>query len=262
MARMTLWGMWLYRPEIVSGIKLPGTMDVTTFTDLLMEQCGDLYPYIQVPGRLQANIDTWFTAKQNDFQRMYDALMAEYSPIENYDRTEEHSDKLTHSGSDTDINKLGKTQTTKRTGTERVQNGGNDTTITTGTEAVSETGSETTTNSVSAYDATGFQPREQSQRSPGVTTTRTPDLTVINTPETQSTRTPDLQDVVQDGGQDELTTTYGHVEDRSIKIRAHGNIGVTTNQQMIEAEMQMRGNYNMYYVVIAAFEEHFLVQVY
>lgn len=48
---------------------------------------------------------------------------------------------------------------------------------------------------------------------------------------------------------------------RTHEGRTHGNIGVTTNQQMINQELQLR-MYDIYEVIAKKFEDDFLVQVY
>lgn len=278
MARMTLWGMTKYDPSLLDGIRLPEGMDVGLFKELLMEACGDLYPYYQVPPRLKSLIAAWFTARQTDIERMYASLSAEYNPIENYDRTEEHKDVLQHSGTDTDTNTLGTKEILKRTGTEDVTGHGEDVTIQQGTQKTEEQGTEKTvgsgqdtqTVSVSAYDAATYQPREQTVNAPGSTQTRTPnlittvtpDLTTIVTPESGTTRTPDLTDETSRSGSDSLQKEWGHKEDRTLNIRAHGNIGVTTNQEMILSELSLRQKNNLYYIVIGMFEDRFMSQVY
>lgn len=46
------------------------------------------------------------------------------------------------------------------------------------------------------------------------------------------------------------------------KGHIYGNIGVTTNQQMITAEMEMRVAYNMYTIICQSFKNNFCIQVY
>lgn len=58
--------------------------------------------------------------------------------------------------------------------------------------------------------------------------------------------------------QNEATTETGN---RSHTGRTHGNIGVTTNQQMIEAELRLR-TYDLYETIAELFERKFLIQVY
>lgn len=48
---------------------------------------------------------------------------------------------------------------------------------------------------------------------------------------------------------------------RKHKGRIHGNIGVTTNQQMIESELNLR-KYDLLLQMVMEFEEEFLIQVY
>ena len=52
--------------------------------------------------------------------------------------------------------------------------------------------------------------------------------------------------------------------DRSLEHDAHlyGNIGVTTNQQMIEGEMQMRTKYNLYDIATRMFANELLISIY
>lgn len=44
--------------------------------------------------------------------------------------------------------------------------------------------------------------------------------------------------------------------------RVHGNVGVTTNQQMIESEINLRTRFNLLDYVCGQFEKTFMVQVY
>lgn len=275
---MTLWGMQQIRPTLLTGVRLPEGMDREAFLQMMDYRVGAQYPRTQVPDILEGLISSWFILRGPGFQRMYDALTAQYDPIENYDRSEVRTDKLTHSGRDTDTNSLGSSTTLKRTGTEEVAStgtetrhtGGLETMHTSGTDTTQQSGTDTTETQVSAYDADSYVPREKTTRSPGVTDTRTPnlteertpDLTEERTPDLKDVRTPDLTDVTTNSGEDTRTTDYGHIEDRREEIRAHGNIGVTTNQQMIEAEVAMRIQLDMTDIIIGLFEQEFLSRVY
>lgn len=46
------------------------------------------------------------------------------------------------------------------------------------------------------------------------------------------------------------------------KIRAYGNIGVTTSQQMLQSEIDLRKNNNIYDIIISEFKKQFCVIVY
>ena len=94
-----------------------------------------------------------------------------------------------------------------------------------------QTGSDTQTNAIQGYNSTSYEPSEQ--------VTRVPDLTNKSNSATQSTG----------------------AEDRSRTLHAAGNIGVTTSQQMITAELEMRDRWTVYGVVLEAFRRDICVGV-
>ena len=63
------------------------------------------------------------------------------------------------------------------------------------------------------------------------------------------------------------TTRYGHTNGNTYskndteQIRAHGNIGVTTTQQMIEQERDM-AKFNIFQFILDEFKQRFCVLVY
>lgn len=101
----------------------------------------------------------------------------------------------------------------------------------TGTEKL--TGTDTSETDVSAYDTTGYSPRAREVRTPN--TTRTPNLTDTDT--TAVTRT---------------FTNY----------RIHGNIGVTTSQQMLESEVQLALRVNVAEIIVRDLLQEFTFGVY
>lgn len=214
MARLTLWGMQQAYPDLLEGIEVPGLMSRTDLVQIMNYRIGQLYPYCQVPPVLKELIASWFVTRKEEFQRIYDALWAEYSPIENYDRHEKRDNKITHSGTDTDKTVLGSKNT------------------------LTQTGSETSAQNVSAFDSSTYTPREQ------------------------STRTPNLSNTSENSGSDTRTLDHGHVEEHDETTHTHGNIGVTTAQQMIEAEIALRTANNMYDIIITRFEMEFISRVY
>ena len=46
------------------------------------------------------------------------------------------------------------------------------------------------------------------------------------------------------------------------QLNVSGNIGVSTSQQMIESEMELRAKYDIYKIISREFEREFLVQIY
>lgn len=99
-------------------------------------------------------------------------------------------------------------------------------------------GSNDNENKVSAYNENDYTNREKDTQSYNSTVTNT------------------------GSGTDTTQTEYGLKRKEVEDIRVHGNIGVTTSQQMIESEMSLRAKYDIYKIIAREFEREFLVQIY
>lgn len=230
MARITLWGFYQYDKTLFDGIVLPDGIDKDNLVSEIMRNSGDLYPYHQVPEYLKRNITFWFSRRLFDFDRMYQSLRMEYSPIENYDRIEDIKREYKDSGTDTEILTLGSSTTSSHTGTDTdsTQGGGSN-----------EKG-------VSAYNEEGYTNREKDTETHNSNNTQTYNSTVTNS----------------GSGSDKTQTDYGKQHTETENTRIHGNIGVTTSQQMIESEISLRAKYDIYKIISREFEREFLVQIY
>ena len=93
-------------------------------------------------------------------------------------------------------------------------------------------------NKVSAYNESDYTNREKDIQSHNSTVTNT------------------------GSGTDTTQTEYGLKRKEVEDIRVHGNIGVTTSQQMIESELSLRAKYDIYKIIAKEFEREFLVQIY
>lgn len=88
--------------------------------------------------------------------------------------------------------------------------------------------------SVSAYDSSTYQPRDR------------------NTNSQTDTRKDETSETTNNDVEHEYTKTY--------EQHTHGNIGVTTNQQMIEAELKLR-EFNIYTWIAEDFFKNFMLGV-
>lgn len=169
------------------------------------------------------------------WSKLYATLSLEYNPIENYDRQETSTrkpnitterqykggEKTTYSGAETD---------TQTGSTDRVQSGGQTTTEKPG--------------AVRTHERNSFNPAEPTMeyrdKESGTNTTDTTykDLTVTEKYNAIQTK----KDYV---GRNDLKE-YQNREDTEITVgqevtesRTHGNVGVTTSQQMIQSEREV-----------------------
>lgn len=127
---------------------------------------------------------------------------------------------------------------TKHTGTDKRKFGGKDIDTLSGTDTVTD-GSQTA-HDVSAYNASTYQPSSVDKNSGDVDTKY------------------GKKDTLEFGKTDDFT--HGHIETYD-RLR-HGNIGVTTNDQLILEELDMLEKFNPYDWIAAKFERENFLQLY
>lgn len=281
MARMTLWGMYQYDPTLMDGVQVPDGASKDLLINSIMERSGDLYPYYQVPERLKTNIIGWFECHKTDLKRIWIALTAEYNPIHNYDRTEERTLNRSETVMESGSNQQSGTDTTTGTASSTGQNKNSGTDVhtidasadskneTTGTDSGTTGGTQEQT--VSAYDASTYVPREKNVTSGTESSNNHTLQEGLTHDHSQDSMQHGLVTDITGSSNNSSSITYGKkdVTDRDIDrhgndheiLHASGNIGVTTNQKMITDELELRKN-NWYDIVCELFEEHFLIQVY
>jgi hypothetical protein len=266
MARITLWGFYQYDKTLFDDIVLPDGIDKDNLISDIMRNSGDLYPYHQVPEYFKRNINFWFARRLFDFSKMYESLRVEYSPIENYNRLEDTTRNFKDSGKDTETLTLGSSTTSKNTGTdtETLTLGSSTTSKNTGTDMDTMQGGGSTEKGVSAYNEDGYTNREKDTETRNSNSTKQYDSTVTNTGSgsDETKQTYDSTVTNTGSGSDMTQTDYGKQRAETESTRVHGNIGVTTSQQMIESEMSLRATYDIYKIISREFEREFLVQIY
>lgn len=199
-------------PTLFDDMVLPEDLDDEDgmvrklITDDIILRHGDTPLFIPEPTVMKYYIHSWSLKMQPVFQRMWNACIAEYDPIENYNRSEY------------------RTETTEDTM-------GNTRTLDTATDT---TGTNTTENSVSAENVSTFEPDNK--------TVETPDLNVADT-----------GTITDDGSYDGSLTIDSNI---------HGNIGVTTSQQMLEQELALVPKLDIIRIISDSWAAEFCLAVY
>lgn len=217
---------------------------------------------------------SWKRQYRDNIQRMYDAISAKYSPIENYDRMEEGiiTDDH-HKGSRTSVARKEETTpavTTTTTTTPDI------TTTTTNTPNVTTTTTNTPAAKIKNTEYTfGFDSTEEvpsgatvselleGNNQTSVSNTGTDTSVTSNEGSTTSVTSNEGKNTVLAGAEDNYTETRDISEtvfDKDVRsfegYRIHGNVGVTKNQDMILAEMEVR-KLNVAYIALDTFiREH------
>lgn len=265
----TITGLYSYDATLFDNLNLPNSLDKdTAITEILMT-CGLLelaYPDGDV---LKKIINVWSFARKPDWQRMIDALYAEYNPIHNYDRTEDST------GSGTSTGQKGTQSTGQFAETEHIDDENKRTEDTTETRTpnitsqrtdnLTETknGGETTTHQNTAYNAgltdTSKDILVRNGDSTSNTGTQTTTESGTETNRTVGTVTDDGDIDRTKSGSNSNTETTNETGSQSSTghLYARGNIGVTSTQQLIEQEVSIRYKFNIYEIIAREFKEKF-----
>lgn len=191
-------------------------------------------------------------ACKTNWDKLYNSLTIDYSPIENVDETytETITDKGTNTDSGTDNHLYGGNDTVTNSGTDSTQAGGTDKTTNTGTVTDSnenKDGTSETINGIAGYNSEDYSKDTKSTTTVNqtITDTRTDNLDESTTYGRTDTRTLDTKQTTDYNNTDNESISLTHSKDNTTTTnrRRHGNIGVTTNQQMIEAEIELRKKY-------------------
>ena len=202
-ATLSLLGLSRINPGILGELVLPDGLDADLVKDNLLAETAELEVIYPDAVFMQAMIGRWSHKELPIWTRLYKTTLLDYNPIENYDRTEEWTEGE-NSARSVDAETTGNS-TTDSTGS----------TNTSGTTTASATGQKF----VSAYNETDFTPTEKdTDTQTGSSDTEQHEegnVKVKTAADTTSSET-EKRDLVRSG-------------------RAHGNIGVTTSQQMLKS---------------------------
>lgn len=196
--------------------------------------------------------------KRNEyrFNNLYQTIIQEYNPIENYDRMEDTTIDI--DGSNTDNTKTD--STTVRTGSEVNTKSGSvsnskigtmtETTVLAGSEKHTQTGTVTSTNQTRAFNSGMTDVSKNTSSTPNGTDDTLSFANRKNTTETTFNGYKDTTDynaLKSQHSYDSVTDTTADVsiasgirkDKHTTSSRIHGNIGVTTTAQMLESERKL-----------------------
>lgn len=234
LAKITLIGMNSYDPTLFDDLILPAGVDKETLIDNILLQGGEFETVYADPTFTKKAISAWSKKWYRTIEKWVAALNISYDPLNNFDRHETYEDTGNNT-SKVANNADNRADYHSNTKTE-------DTTNTT------LSGGATTENSKSSYDSTAYSPHEKSQ-------------IIYNNQKTQNggdaTTTNGGYDTTHiESGTDVKDTTYLKHE-----ARLWGNIGVTTSQQMLQAELDIV-SWNLYEHITDLFLSEFVLLVY
>ena len=226
-----------YNNDLFGLLNLPPGIDKDTLVNNIMMRGGEFEVVYSNPDFYKSAIGLWSNKHYRTFEKWINALNIDYNPLENYDRMEEWSD----SGSRTNTGTVSDYGIRKNTGTQSTESSGKDN--------FKESGNSTSSDEISAYNSNSFQNDKKN-------TTNSSNSSENNTT-ANNTRTDNLSESNSNTRTDNLSEKTN--SDR--KGRAHGNIGVTTSQQMLQSELDI-AKWNIYEQITDLFLSEFCIMVY
>lgn len=224
MSLLTVEGLYNYDNTLFDGFNVPEGLVKQIAIDAILMRTRELeilYPDFTY---MKNRITIWSNKYQINWKKLYDTTVLEYNPIENYDRMEDWTDTDDETSTSARDNTRNTTNTVKSSSTNKVLN------------SVNVTDQNTAFNAGLADHA--------KQITDGDTTENG---SITNTETGKDTENENVN-----GGRTGRHTRTGH---------AHGNIGVTTSQQMIQSERDLVV-FNLYDVIAESFIENFCLMVY
>ena len=212
-----------------------------------------------------------FSLNGDNWSRLYSALQEEYKALQNYNGDETRTVTTTDTGTDTfshtgnETNTLNDSSSNTRTGSESLESSGSDSLSKTGT--VGSQGSNLSDNNVFGFNSSSSVPSDNSNSSNESTDTyNLSDKTSYGKKDTK------VYNNVSDSGSRESTNTVSNesseTETKDLQTNTsetfhrEGNLGVTTSQQMLESEFELRMNYRFFDVVFADVDKTLALQLY
>lgn len=260
--------------DIFEGCSVPAPFSMQYVKDEIMKRCGLLKPVYGEPEVFQKLTKMWFDANQWNFEHLAKIYNASYSPIENVYESDHYQTK--HTGTDKSVD--GGKDITSLSGQDSFTHGevhtlsGSDTFDHGETHTLSGTDTVTdesaTEHEVSAFNTSGYQASSKDSNSGDIDTTygKTDTASGRDTTGYGKTDTASGTDTTAYGKRDTVAFgktndfTHGHIETYD-RLR-HGNIGVTTNDQLILEELSMLEKFNPYDWIAAKFERENFLQIY
>lgn len=92
---LSIRGLYNYDPAIFDNFYLPEDYDSEELRSIIitsiLTECGELETLYPDPEYMKVMIEAWCIKSQPNWQRIFDALLEEYDPINNYSKHTKHS---------------------------------------------------------------------------------------------------------------------------------------------------------------------------
>lgn len=253
MAMLSIVGLYNYDPDIFDQFQVPEGMDRQLVIDGILFHCAELPLLYTDPTFMKLAISQWRRQEAKIWDKLYATENLDYNPIWNVDATIEETGAREHDRNNT-IERTNRENTTGTT-TETVD--GRNTQTTNNQETGTSTGNGTTTESTAGFNSGTWANHNKEDVDSTSETTRNVTGEVVENIDSDNTTSLNNQTT----GAENVSEGESLDENTHLLTRRTGNIGVTTTQQMIQAERDIAG-FNTIDYIIRSFKKRFCLLVY
>lgn len=202
------------------------SLDHDIMSSNIILNLGDSTPRFNEPDVFKNALNLWFLTHKWNIEHLMRLAAQNYNPLENYDRWEHLRGTNTLGGSDSEVHS------------------GSDITTTSNNETETHSGTDTTEDTTSAMNSSTYQPADKSTLTHG-----------------EVIQTNSSGNVNQSHGEN-INTNYGKTDTNVDNNHIHGNIGVTTAQDMARQEISLVATFNIYQNIVSLIENDLFMCVY
>ena len=231
--------------DLFKYLSVPAGIDKDLLINTILLRGGEFESLYSDPYFIQNMIGVWSSKWMHTMERWIKALSIDYNPLENYDRIENWVDNT---------NKFSEENALKNAASHSVNNDSqqrNETAV--AQDKSISTGSGSTENKRSSFDASDYQPHDKTETSSSGENTSN-GITSANGKTEMSGATSNINSEAGKNTDSEFANSvHGG--------RTHGNIGVTTSQQMLKSELDI-AKWNLYEEIADLFVNEFCIYLY
>lgn len=244
---MTLQNLLEIDPTILDCCELvPEQITPLILKNEIVMQCGLLTPVYSEPDVFKELAMQFFKARSWEFEHLVNIIEAQYSPIDNVSEERIEERDITRKNDRTDSRSIDRdvTEDTNRNGKETREES---------TESTSDTNG-MTENTISAFDSNQYQPDNKSVSESDANA-------YLNT-EAETTKNDTEKRILNDDTIDKLVGSTDEKTKDTFTVKRHGNIGVTTNFDLIKGELSLLNEFNLYKWIALQFRSALMIEIF
>lgn len=239
-SKMTLIGLKQFmdanNTDLFLHLSLPSDIDKDAVIDNILLRGGEFEVMYSNPYLMRDSLVSWSKKWHWTFEKWAKAVKLQYEPIENYDRYEEFEDSG-EKNTERDISLKG----------TQIDNSTSENKTDTNTKGSPESNNTITQNDVSAFNSDEYSPKELN------TMKQSTDMNVNTAGKVTNN---DVLENTNKTDDDTAEKSYLHHT-----AHIHGNIGVTTSQQMLQSELDVAW-FNLIEQITDVFLREYVIPIY